>query len=309
MKNTELAIAIRNPCNFSCSYCVGSRQSLEISRYDLGFLEKFYRKIGPFTVTSFECGSGEPSLHPQIKDIIRISSSTGAVSIPTNNSIEPSKWTPEGNLKNLLIRAALHPQNEENIDRFTHYIEELRDRGAAVRACFVAHPERLKDVSHYRDYFCSKNIPFNIVSFTGEYNGNIYPAAYSVEELNIMGYVEDSDWYQRLHVVITDRNFKGIPCLAGCEFFYIDEKGALRRCLYDSSILSEPLLKSVPCVVKKCGCRLYLQELNTFTTIFWNGFRGQCGYPLMDDDSKKLTNEEIYQEKLAIYHRLLREYK
>src|SRR5512136_602218 len=135
-KNIEFKIAVRCPCNYSCHYCIGQNQRQAVELFPLEKIQKIYDEVDAFTVTSFECGAVEPFIQLQITELIQIALSKGAVSIHSNNSREPALWLPE-NSKGVMVRAALHPQSEENLDAFIDRLLKIKERGAEARVEFV----------------------------------------------------------------------------------------------------------------------------------------------------------------------------
>lgn len=260
----EIVIALRGACNYRCHYCVASHEIEKQSSFKLDSLRKMYADMGRFTVTSFECGASEPTLHPQIKDLISLTASYGAVSIPTNNSIPPERWIPESGANHVYMRAALHPQGEENLEMFIQHLLTARNMGAHVSCIYVAHPSRLNKISEYKNIFGACDIPMALTAFTGEYQGRNYPESYTNSERDLLG-IETQGWYSRLSSEIICREFNGIPCLAGYRSLYIGTDGELRRCLYDQSILDNPYDRAMPCRVKWCGCGLLLEDLNNLS--------------------------------------------
>jgi len=305
---TEVILAIRCPCNYSCYYCVAGNAPVErTSTFAFPKLEDAYSRLKPLVVTSLECGRGEPALHPQIQDILETCTRHGMVSVPTNNSISPSKWMPRTHPERLLVRAALHPSGEENLNLFLQHLLDMRDLSAHARVEFVAHPGRVKRIEYYRDFFSQHGFEMVVTPFIGNYLGKEYPGSYSSEERSAMG-LDEKGWYGQLVPDLVVRDFAGIPCLAGFRSIYIAPDGGMRRCLYDSTILAKPYGRAVPCSVKHCGCGLLLEELNTVDdATFWNFWRRLAGLELLHSETS-LTPEQVYQQKRAKYWELMQRY-
>ncbi len=304
--NTRVEIAIRGPCNYSCPYCVASNNHETLSRFYLPQLSRLYEDLSSrFVVTCFECGASEPTIHPQFQDILEIVTRDGMASIPTNNSIDPARWIPADHPERMLVRAALHPQGEEDFEGFVRRLIFLKNTGVKSRVEFVAHPQRYEKLQYYQNYFEQIDISFIPVLFRGEYNGKKYPESYEPEELNFLG-IKNQSWYQRLKPEMTIRDFKNIPCLAGFRSVYIGPEGNLRRCLYDPQILDVPYDKAVPCQVNHCGCGLLLEQLNTLDEEYWNHWRRLTGLELAEEDDRNV--DEVVEEKKAIYWDLIKRY-
>ena len=91
-------IQVRNPCNYRCFYCVAKGHNNEpVERFDLERIDKAYDQIHSTVIgTQFDCGGGEPTVHPQFPELLKICSSHGAVDIVSNNSQDPSTLAPKG---------------------------------------------------------------------------------------------------------------------------------------------------------------------------------------------------------------------
>jgi hypothetical protein len=274
-----VVIQVRNPCNYRCFYCVAHGHNNEpVEHFDLDRINQAYSHIHSKVIgTQFDAGGGEPSVHPQFPDLLRICSSYGAVDIPSNNSQDPERWLPKDAAKRIFIRSALHPESERKIDRYLKYARYLIDAGCRFRAIYVAHPTRVAKIPEYRELFDRYGIPFQPVSFIGKYEGKRYPHAHTEEEKRLIGLDEETRyWYHRIEPHTGRiRNFRGIPCIAGYRFIYITKRGEFRRCIYDEErILEAPLKKPEPCGVKNCGCGLWLEKLNAIETPYTYNFYG-----------------------------------
>lgn len=305
MGNTEVILSIKNPCDYNCFYCVGSKDRATYIKTDLKKISEFYDKIEGFIVTSMECGAGEPTLHSQIKDILEIAVSKGAVSIPTNNSLSPKKWMPS-NPGRVLMRAAFHPSSEQDIDGYTDRILQAKDMGANVSIIFVLHPMRLEKGKMYQEFFKKYEIKFTFMGFEGEFEGKKYPLSHSKEEQELIGSTS-SYWLHRLSFDMTTRDFQGIPCMAGCASVYITPEGFIRRCLYDKNKMEKLNSESLPCTVQKCGCGLHLVELNTYDSSFWNYWRALAKMELIPN-TDSMNEDQLYQVKREKYFELMKKY-
>jgi len=309
MPGTAVDLAMRGPCNYSCYYCVARNISEKVRLHSLGRLREIYDGLGSFTVTSLECGGSEPTIHPQIRDILKICTEYGIVSIPINNSIPPEKWLPRTHLERMLVRAALHPRGERELDLFLERVLCIRDAGATVSVVFVAHPERLEKIEKYRNYFTDHQISLETAPFQGYWRGKKYPDGYTQEERSILGLdKEGAWWYHRLALDMVVRDFCGIPCLAGFRSLFIGSDDRISRCLDDPKVLERPFDKAMPCTVKHCGCGLLLEELNTWSDSVWNNWRNlaDIGPPSIPDPYE--NSESRYQEKKRVYWSLMKRY-
>lgn len=308
--NREIVFAIRGLCNYHCHYCVGHHTKTEVAHYDTEKLKRFYESLDAFTVTSFECAYGEPTIHPQIREILEIITNKGMASLPSNNSIDPRLWLPEKNLSRIYLRAALHPQGETDITGFFSRLHTIKELGAKAFAIFVVHPTRMAKLRKYREIAANYGLTLSAVPFQGKYEGKLYPYTYTEEELHELGLGQDQKrawWYHRLVPEMNIRDFSGIPCNAGYSSILIDENQKIRRCLYDTVPLDKALNGAAPCSVEKCGCGLLLEELSMQDIFFWNYWRQQAGLETINDEQND-TQDVLYERNSAKYWELMERY-
>ena len=324
----EVIIAVRNPCNYRCSYCVAAGNNAEpVKRFNFAAIDNKFSLIkSKMIVTSLECGGGEPTVHPEFADLLRLCAQYGVVSFPTNNSQNPRRWFPNGLGGRIEIRAALHPEGEEDLTRFLQYARHLIEDGCDFRCVFVAHPTRLVKIKFYIDRFAAEEVPFLAIPFIGRYNGQSYPYSYTEEQQKLLEYVKPG-LVQKMrpdHAIKIGshvnrvRNFRGIPCLAGYRHIYISEDGRMQRCLYDQRAIEGLLSAATPCEVKSCGCGLFLENLNfSQTPDFFDFFAEKAGFDALSLDWKEAAARRLgYQdaetglaaEYMAMYDALMAAY-
>jgi MoaA/NifB/PqqE/SkfB family radical SAM enzyme len=309
----EVVVEVRNACNYRCFYCVGVNNKASVNPFDLPAVEKSLQSISAeLVVISFDCGGGEPTVHPQFPELLRLCATRGPVSFPTNNSQNPERWLPKEVARRIYIRAALHPESEETLEKYVRNARYLMEAGCDFSSLFVSHPTRMSKIPYYRQYFADAGVPFTPVSFIGEHEGRRYPHAYSDEEKEMLGLnAEDRSWFHRVEPHATRiRNFRGIPCLAGFRSIFITPSGAVRRCHYDKKKLLIPLDNPEPCRVKNCGCGLQLEKLNSGQSVeFHNSWAPKAGIPLHDVTWMSSRARELgyagVQEGLAAEHTLM----
>ena len=262
----EVIVEIRNPCNYRCFYCFCKQlNNTPVQRFDLDRVEQVYQQIkSKMIITTLDCGGGEPTVHPQFPELLRIFSRYGYVSIVSNNSQNPKRWLPLETAKRVQVRAALHPEAEEKLELYCANARYLIDAGCDFASLYIAHPTRLTKLPYYIEYFKEREIPFTPVGFGGEYDGKIYPHSYSDEEKELLGVNNPSSyWITRIEShVFRIRNFRGIPCNAGYSSIQIKADGTLRRCIFDEERVLDGLLPGPDiCGVRACGCALRLEKL------------------------------------------------
>lgn len=321
----EVIIEVRNPCNFRCFYCVAAGHNNEpVKEFDLATIDRTLSEIkADLVVISFDCGGGEPTVHPQFPELLRICASHGAVSFPSNNSQNPDRWLPKGLAHRLYVRAAVHPETETKtgLDRYVKHARKLIDAGCAFTSMFIAHPTRLGKIPEYRAYFAEHGVPFMPVAFIGDYKGRRYPYSYTDAEKALIGLVEQGEgsWDQRIQPYTNRiRNFRGIPCLAGYRSLYVARDGGIRRCTYDQRKLPKPLDQPEPCKVKHCGCGLILRDLNVMTEPwFYNTWSKHMELepvdtswmePFAEELGYESASDALLKEHMRMYDELMRAY-
>ncbi len=279
----EVYLQVRNPCNFRCFYCIcAGNNNTPVQRFDFDGIGRAFGQIkAKLILTSFECGGGEPTVHPQFPELLRICTDHGAVSFPSNNSQNPERWLPKGVGRRLVFRSAFHPESEPHIDRYIRYARYLMDEGVEFSSLFISHPSRMDRIPEFRETFAKHGVPFTPVAFMGDYNGNHYPYAYDDDEKEMLGLNQEVRyWAHKVEPHTTRiRNFRGIPCIAGHRHIYMANDGSFRRCIFDQErVLDKPLDTHEPCGVKTCGCGLFLDKLNaTEIPELWNYYGGKVG--------------------------------
>jgi sulfatase maturation enzyme AslB (radical SAM superfamily) len=306
----EVVVEVRNPCNYRCHYCVSRHNDRPVMPFDLDAIRQALAAIrAPLVVTSFDCGGGEPTIHPQFPELLRICAERGPVSFPTNNSQNPARWLPGEMAGRVYIRAAIHPEGELKLHKYVQHARYLIEAGCEFSSIFVSHPTRMHKIPEYRAFFAQMGVPFTPVSFIGEYEGRRYPHAYSDEEKQMLGLDrDDRSWFHKIEPQVTRiRNFRGIPCVAGHRSVFIAPDGTVRRCRYDKQPLPRPLASPEPCRVKACGCGLFLEKLNVVESVeFHNSWAPKAGLPAHDVSWIAVRAQELgyasVQDGLAIEH-------
>ena len=304
----QVTLGIRNPCNYNCFYCVGAGYRQTLEQFDLEQIELNYKQIKDFTLTAFECGTGEPTLHPQIRGLLELCLRYGpVVSFPTNLSLHPRHWLPDHNLKMMTVLAALHPDNEVNITRFLEHLLYLKELDVSVMVSFVCHPKRYHKKELYKDFFNRFQIPISLVPYSGVYNSIEYPAGYSLIQRGELGLKKHENWNMDLSYEATWRNFRTIPCLAGYIDVFMNPQGQIFRCLYDLKPIKIIYDKAKPCRVGYCGCGFLLEELNTRGPDYWNPWRKKAGIEVLNES--RTDYKIVLKKKKKVYQKLRNKYE
>lgn len=258
-----VTLQLRTNCNYKCHYCIGGKQHVDTIPFNLAAIQATYEKIGKFFVTTFENGRGEPSLHPQILDTLKLVTKFGIVRISTNNSSSPLAWIPRNNADRIHVNLSLHPQGENQFDAFIDNLKIVLGMGAKAKVSYVCHPTRLMKLSEIRERVLALGVMFDVQPFIGVFHGKNYPEAYTeTERLLLCGARHERDLNHEVYAEFPMRNFAGIPCLAGHRVFNINPMGVLFRCVYDLEPLAAVHSEPVPCSVNWCGCGFNLKDFN-----------------------------------------------
>src|SRR5262245_9735184 len=153
-----VTVGVRGGCNYTCSYCVARNQIEKTSVHSVDRLTALLERLPQPLVIELECGGAEPTLHPQIRELLEACVQHGIASIPTNNSLPPSQWMPRTRPRRIHLRASLHPESEADLDGFLRRLLQARRLGAEVEVGFVAHPTRASKSSDYATYFAAHEI-------------------------------------------------------------------------------------------------------------------------------------------------------
>ena len=318
----EVTIEVRNPCNYRCHYCVAAGHNDDpVLPFDLDAIARSLEAItAELVVTAFDCGGGEPTIHPQFADLVRLCAARGPVSFPTNNSQNPERWLPRDTADRIYVRAAIHTEAEAHLEKYARHARYLIEAGSTFTSVFIAHPTRIPKIPEYRQFFADLGVPFTPVSFIGEYEGRRYPHAYSDDEKRLLGLLDENrNWAHKIEPQVQRiRNFRGISCLAGFRNLVITARGAVHRCTYDKRPLDRPLEKPEACLVKYCGCGLFLEQLNVVESIdYYNHWAPMAGLPTRDvswmggraaELGYASAQEAFATEHGAMYDELMRAY-
>lgn len=318
----EVVIEVRNPCNYRCYYCLADHNNEPVREFNPEKIEKAYQQLDKnmLLITTFECGGGEPTVHPQLPDILEIACRYGYASLPTNISQNPERWLPKAHADRLVVISSLHPEAEEDLEKYIRHAHQIKNSGAQMDCQYICHPRRIHNYPALRERFDREGLTFDAVPFVGSYCGERYPFAHTDEHKAIMRLDESSkDWLRQIEPELARiRNFEGIPCRAGRNMVYIGRDGTLSRCAYDRRKMDAQLSQASPCAVKHCGCGIKLDKINTYEPAFlfltWAKKMGLTASPLIDFDgiAKKhgycSAQAAMAEEQLRAYNALMAAY-
>ena len=224
--NLELPTVIlqlEGPCNYLCWYCVGERKAMAHPvpvMHDFPRLEKIYASLKrqiPVR-TTIAAGGTEPSLHPQIRQIVEMCTRFGSMEILTNLSRSVLEWLPGP--ANCILRATIHPEAEKDIDGFFDRVCEAQSLGYEL---WVLFDSTRFDTTDYQERLSALGI-------------ELYPL-----KLRVAG----SEFPQPETSILRTA---GALCTAGYSTVFIRAATTLHRCSRNGLVLYEPLLEPTSCV-------------------------------------------------------------
>ena len=112
MEFKKIYIEITNICNMNCPFCPPHNRKSEYM--DLNDFEKVLNKIKPYTKYIYLHVKGEPMLHPQFDDFVKLAYDMGFfVNITTNGTLLKNHLSSTKYIRQLNI--SLHATNDEEI--------------------------------------------------------------------------------------------------------------------------------------------------------------------------------------------------
>lgn len=250
-----LSFGLSYNCNLNCHYCCNS-QLLNghdaTTEINVPLFLKTIEQTGLTFCVAF-CGFGETFLIKNLTAACRAIAQDHYVSLISNLTLPAVK---EFGLKLdpgrvLEIVASAHLKELENKKLFDAYVDNflfLKRRGFNISAVAVAHPSLLTEVEKYKNIFRDKGIELKFRNFGGEYNGRLYPQAYTRRELKTFNLSLKPHYrYSRI-------------CNAGYNIALILQHGEVASCFHPRNHLGNIYTKInfnenlVVCPFKFCDC-------------------------------------------------------
>lgn len=323
MKNTFLVdVNLAGPCNFDCYYCYVDKKTRR--RKDFGKLStskgqkkllELLDELGSCEVSL--CGTGEAGLLPNFFELCEAITGNHYLTLITNLSFSDSEFIKRIPSKRVFgIIISLHPEHEEDINRFFQRVELYQDNTYPIAITYVAHPLRIKNIPSLYKRFDEMGIDFRIAVFDGIFNGKKYPKSYSNKEQNvILSYITTPSTYHRL--IRGFRLHKGKICNAGYASFYLDdETGDIKRCSSGNTILGNLFRgkikipnRPLPCDTYICGCDKHAEEERKVNKYYQNALteRGNLKvFTKKDAEWYMPLCEPIWEEYESVMPELLR---
>lgn len=270
---------INNECNYKCSYCTPEKIktiNVKIERWFEIWDEIFYR----YGCCQIDISGGEPFLYPSFIKLIRYLSQKHTLQFSTNLSCDIRPFIENINRRRVKLGASLHPEFVD-LEKFLEKSILLKENGLNVWVNYVGYPPSLKDMAEYKRRVEEQGLSFNILPFTGEFAGRVYPEGYTEEEKRLLKTFDDTvnkdtiEWRTEKG----KNNTKGKLCRMGQMYARIYPDAEVYRCcssdvlrlgnLVDGtfSLLDGP----IPCESDNCRCwKCMLEGKEEYWQTYWS---------------------------------------
>lgn len=287
----RIGFLLTTACTYRCLYCPDRLHTGKNRIHDLLLLRKFLENIKKNKEVIIDITGGEPTVHPQFLDIIKMCRELGIITSVGSNASRTLKWFEEYSrlVDNWVI--TLHPsQHILDINK----IKILSDNSFLV-VCLMADPAHWKIFSEWREKLNEvKNIKLIVLKVIDNWAGANYTPNYSNDQLEYIkkynsshSFTEEKifqiehlldffDQYNNIAVwndgtesiidpywLIKNKqnSFKNWKCFAGNEVLSIDETGQIywANCRaksfgHYSEFIGIPENDNLKCPFDRCEC-------------------------------------------------------
>jgi MoaA/NifB/PqqE/SkfB family radical SAM enzyme len=267
----EIVWQVTNSCNYNCSYCMVPKGNYNSDNYQ-ETINKLKKLNGLWNIT---ISGGEPFVCKNFKNMIKgiINETNHNLVIITNFSYPIKEITEiieiaKSRLKSLIISLHLEYVKPEEFLKKTLKIKKYTDKyGIYLQVNCVGIKEDLERRDQIGQLFCKQGIKFNILPNKFSFNDE---NSYSEKEKCMIK--KNGETYG-----LSSTNFQGKKCLAGKNYFVINEFGDAYRCFSEeiSSYSSKSIgkhedkefklyRKAKKCPYTSCTCEgpYYLELMN-----------------------------------------------
>jgi MoaA/NifB/PqqE/SkfB family radical SAM enzyme len=253
----------RDEIKMTISRLIGDMNSKLITedRINVRALIRTLDRTGKIFMIGFT--GGEPFLVPNIIDACIELTKKHYILIDTNLTTDKVKlFADKINPRRVaFILASLHIKELEKhnlVDRYVDNFIFCKKKGFNISAVEVAYPPLLKDIEMYRNFFRKKNLDFYFRPFYGDYEGRVYPEAYSEEELRSfdMNKLGMEKFYHK----------QGEICNAGYNAAIISRTGNITPCSHITKSMGNIYKhinfknKQTICPFARCSCPLNILD-------------------------------------------------
>jgi MoaA/NifB/PqqE/SkfB family radical SAM enzyme len=247
-------------CNLKCPYCHAEQVGDPLLKHPMQpaarWVEAWNRIEGDLLI---DITGGEPFLQPDFVGLVNGLDASKKIAMTTNLTQDitefAQKVSPE---KCFSITASLHPSSKMNIEYFIGKLLLLKNRGFSVGANYVAFPEQMWLIDHFKGMFEKMGLRLHIDPYTP---GPVYPFCPTDSEKRFLQRHFGSDRDNPY-----DDEVKTYLCDAGMNYFVVSPNGQVSRCvsrMYSTDVKMGNIFdsdfhlsgRSVECKTKFCpGC-------------------------------------------------------
>lgn len=226
-------------CNYRCSYCHVPRPEkpdfnqekknqalyLDVCEW-LRIWHDIYKKYGRCRI---RLDGGEPSIYPSFTELAEDLSQIHSLQINTNLSFDVETFAKRVKPDRVRIDASFHPEFVI-LEDFLHKVIILKESGFKIVVSCVGYPPCLKKMKEYKRPFENIDVPFIILPYYGDYNGETYPLDFKKEEIFEIYRVDKTSDTVMNWKTGQDKTTKGKLCRMGHMYGRIYPNGDVYRC-------------------------------------------------------------------------------
>jgi MoaA/NifB/PqqE/SkfB family radical SAM enzyme len=255
---------INDLCNLKCEYCFFpfyEKESPEVGRLNPRQILEAFNNTG--RQWHLYIAGGEPLLYPDFVELVNLLKPYHPIQISTNlynkkvkefvNNVSPDNI--------IIINASLHIglHNEKSLNQFIKNYHMFREKGFNIVVSYVTYPPLFSRIEKDFEFLKQQGVEhIHPLTFQGIYEGKKYPGSYTKEQINIIR--KHTLEPMELLVTTDSMNFKNKLCKAGKNYFFMDIKGDVYKCvtinepcgnIFDGTF--SPADEPIRCPVSKCN--------------------------------------------------------
>ena len=262
--------SVTDRCFLDCDYCFSKEHSGKDEIIKTHKLMESLEATGKRFRISFS-GGGEPFMVSNILEACQEITKLHFISFNSNmvhktvapffSTIDPSRV--------LSVYASCHIKALERkglIERFIENYKLCKERGIRIFSVAIGHPLLVPEANKYREYFQSRGVELIFNTFTGVYQGKLYPESYTNEELDIL----QIKYSRRLQYIVPHRPWHSFMCNAGYNVAAVKPNGDIYQCFMINNVIGNIYGKILffndmeVCPKKRCTCPMYMYDTALF---------------------------------------------
>lgn len=175
-------------CNYKCHYCfftaagwdnINEMSGSEKSAEEICKAWEIVRE--KYGESKIYITGGEPFLHVGFEDIVSKLTKLHYIHVTTNLSLPLEEFIRMNSTLRVEFNSTFHPFCADPV-KFADKVLRLKKAGFSCGVCYLAHPAQFREMLNYKKYFKSRGIDMAITEFQGEFEGRLYPGAYTEDE-------------------------------------------------------------------------------------------------------------------------------